>query len=78
MALTKRLRVRIDFADAGQRRFVGQEMLMDAQQHFTTHLERRAHQQIEGAADRAVGRILDRHDRIIGVAGFDLAQYVVD
>ncbi len=38
----------------------------------------RRQQQVHRAADRAFGRILDRHDGVVGVTGLDLAEDIID
>ncbi len=40
--------------------------------------ERRLAHEVERAADRAFGRILDRHDRVVGLAALRRAEHLVD
>ena len=78
VALCQRLCVRIDALDLAERGRLGEQMLVDAQHDLAADLERRRQQEVEGAADRALGRILDRNDGEVGVVGLDLAKDVVD
>ena len=51
---------------------------MHAEHHLAADPERRVEQEIERAPDRALGRVLHRHDGVLRRAGLDLAEYLVD
>ena len=78
VALRQRLGVRIDLFDRIQVGFVGEQVLVDAQDHFAADFQLGAKQEIHRPANGALGRILHRHHGIMGMAGFDLTEDVVN
>ncbi len=77
-ALRERLGVRVDPRHVGQRARIGQEVLLNAQFDLAAHGQvGRAHE-VERSSDRAFGGILDRHDRIVGLAALDGAEDLID
>lgn len=78
VALRQRLRVRVDAAGGADALGARHQLLVDAQAHLAAHLERVGQQQVERAADRALGGVLHRHHAVVGIAGFHRAEDVVD
>ena len=77
-ALRERLRVRIDLRHLAQRCRVRQQVLPDAQLDLAADRQvGRAHQ-VERAAHRALGRVLDGHDRVVGLPALAGAEDLVD
>src|SRR6185312_11420873 len=77
-ALRERLRMRIDLRDALDRRFLRQQVLLDAQLDLTADRELRRIHEIERAADGAFGRVLDGNDRVIRLPCLARAKDLVD
>ena len=78
-ALRERLRVRIDLASPRPARARStSRFCCDAQLDLAADRKRRLAHEIERAADGAFGRILDRHDRVVGLPAFGRAEHVVD
>src|SRR6266853_2119861 len=63
VALGERLRVRIELAYRLHRRSFRHQILLHAQHHLRADLQGRREQQVERAADGAVGGVFHRDDR---------------
>ena len=77
MALRQGLRVGVHFLRAVQTFAAAQKLVVDAQHHFAAGFERRGHQQIEGAADRAFGGVFHGDDGVVGLIRFHAAHAFV-
>ena len=66
---------RVTVAERGR---VRQQILVDAQLDLAADRRAASAHEIERAADRALGRILDRHDGVVGLPALGGAKHLVD
>src|SRR2546426_6531681 len=77
-ALRQRLRMRIHPGYRVERDILGQQILHDPQLDLADDRKRRLAHEIECATHGALGRILDRHDSVIGAPTLAGAEHLVD
>ena len=72
-ALGESLRSAVDLRDPGAVAG-GQERVMDSERHLGTDLHWQPRKVVERVGDPTIGRVLQRHDAVVGVAGVHLFE----
>jgi hypothetical protein len=70
--------MRVDLLDGGNALRAREQVLLHAKLDLAADAKRRGEQEVERAADRAFGRVLDRHDGELRGAGLAAAERFVD